>query len=444
MAEPVGIRSSDRRRLRGSLGPDIARLQEAMRSATAALNLVPSENRLSPLASLPLGSDLVNRYFFNDQLDPGFWQFRGGQEVATLETALTIGSLERLARADFVNVRPISGMSAMLLVLAALGGPPGGHVVTIDPATGGHYATSALARRLGLEVTTVPVRDGQVDLVELRRVVHPARTRVVYLDLQNARHELAVAPIVETIREVAPDTFLHVDCSHTLGLVLGGAHANPLDLGATSMGGSTHKTFPGPHKGAVFTRSGSVAQLLRETQMDLLSSHHLAQTISLGFAAAEFLHFGQGYARQVVRNARALGQRLHDAGFDVILDGDGHVTSTHQVWVRIGSPTETDAFCEALYSRGVRANVQVDLPGVAGPILRLGVNEMTFRGGRDDAIATTAALFEQVLHPAAAAPTLTADDVTAALDRPFHLTAEELRSTTDGLSIAANLSGAAR
>ncbi|OSC72199.1 hypothetical protein B5181_04260 [Streptomyces sp. 4F] len=363
----------------------LAGFRRCENAAAESVNLVPSENRLSPLARLPLRSDFYNRYFFNDGLDPDFWQFRGGQQVAELETELAVHNLAQLSGASHVNVRPISGMSAMMIAMAGLAGPPGGTVVSIDSASGGHYATEDVARRLGFRSRCVPVVRGSVDTALLTRFLSEDQPRLVYLDFQNCRWELDVAAVSALVREHSPDTLLHVDCSHTLGLVLGGAMANPLDHGADSMGGSTHKTFPGPHKGVLMTRSDTVRDRLRDAQFRMVSSHHFAETMALGFAAAEFAHFGRAYARQVIANARFLGKSLHEAGFDVVTD-DGHITETHQLWVRIGDAAATTAFSQRLFEQGIRVNVQVDLPGVPGPALRLGVNELTFVGGGPEAL----------------------------------------------------------
>lgn len=367
-------------------------VRNGQRRAEVAVNLVPSENRLSPLAMLPLGTDFHNRYFFNQTFDPGFWQFRGGQSVADLETIATT-YLSQLADASYVNTRPISGMSAMMLAMSGLGGEPGGTVVSIEAASGGHYATTSLVNRLGFVARTVAVSRGQVDLGQLEGLLATHQPELIYLDLQNSLHELAVRPVADAIDSSSPQTLLHVDCSHTMGLILGGALRNPLDDGADTMGGSTHKTFPGPHKGVLFTRSAELHERLVQAQMKMISSHHFAETLALGLAALEFSYFGSDYANQVVRNARLLSELLAADGFEVAIDKDGHSTDTHQVWVKIGGVRQTDSFSQALYEHGIRANIQVDLPGKPGPMLRLGVNELTFLGAREPAIQLLATEF---------------------------------------------------
>lgn len=370
----------------------VGAIRAGQRRAEVAVNLVPSENRLSPLAMLPLSTDFYNRYFFNQNFDPGFWQFRGGQDVAEVEAAAGT-YLSQLACADHVNTRPISGMSAMMMAMSGLGGEPGGTVVSIDAGSGGHYATADMANRLGFVALTVPATRGQVDLEHLGRLLAEHQPELVYLDLQNSRHELAVRPVANAIASSSPRTLLHVDCSHTLGLVLGGALHNPLDEGADTMGGSTHKTFPGPHKGVLFTRSAELHEQLVHAQMKMLSSHHFAETLALGLAAFEFCHFGPDYASQVVGNARLLSELLAADGFEVAMDEGGHRTDTHQVWVRIGGAEQTESFSQAMYDQGIRVNIQVDLPGMRGAVLRLGVNELTFLGAREPAIQALATEF---------------------------------------------------
>ena len=397
----------------------LSQLTRAHAMSRSAINLVPSETRLSPLASVPLRSDFYNRYFFNESLDPTFWQFRGGQPVCHFETDVAIPSLRRLADADHVNLRPISGMSAMLVAMAGLGGQPGRTVVSISQRSGGHYATAMVAQRLGFESVTIPVERGVVDPACLRDALELHRPALVYLDLQNSRHVLDVAPVVAAIAKWSPETLLHVDCSHTLGLVLGHALPNPLDLGADTMGGSTHKTFPGPHKGVLFTRRTDLNERLHEAQFSLLSSHHFAETIALGLAAVEFEHFGAEYARRVISNAQVFEAALAAVGFDVVDDGDGP-TRTHQVWARAGDAEHTDVLAETLYHAGIRVNIQVDLPGADGPVLRLGVNEVTFEGAGPAAMELLANAFVCARDRQIGGLICRVSEIRAAMDRPCY------------------------
>lgn len=343
-----------------------------------------------------MGLDFYNRYFFNDDLAPEGWFYRGGEGVGDIQSRFGTAALSRLARAEHVNVRPISGMTAMLVILLGLGGPQGSTVVSVDPAHGGHYATAALIERIGRRSRVIGQHAGHIDLAALRDVLTTERVPLVYLDLQNTLHELDVREVVEVVHEYSPHTRVHVDCSHTLGLILGQAHANPLDAGADSMGGSTHKSFPGPQKGVLFTRDAQVAEELRAAQYHSISSHHFAGTLGLAIAAAEFEVFGRAYAAQVLKNAEVLGAALDQLGFEMIRE-DSVITRTHQLWLSIGTDQQVNDFSAALATAGIRANVLPEIPGAEGHLaMRLGVNEITFEGADEQSMAELAEIFALV------------------------------------------------
>lgn len=408
---------ADRLQIPPALAQAVALLATAVERSDQRINLVPSEARMSPLARRPLGTDLYFRYFFNEQADPLFWQFRGGQEIGHLERDLAVSALGRLAAAPHVNVRPLSGLSAMLLTISALGGPAGSTVICLDPDAGGHFATASVIRRLGRRPVAIGVRDGKVDRDGLAAALRAGDgASLVYLDLQNTLAELDVAVAAAVLAEHSPATHLHVDTSHTLGLVLGQAHANPLDAGADSFGGSTHKSFPGPQKGALFCRDTVIAKQFQEAQFDLISSHHFAETLALGLAAAEFEIFGEPYARQVVENAQALARSLREHGFEVAGCGS-ELTATHQVWISHGSLAAVTRLGDRLAAAGIAANVQDDLPGLRGAAFRLGVNETTFEGAGEDAMELIAAAFAQARDGAVR---ISAGEVRETFGAPFH------------------------
>ncbi|WP_406414799.1 hypothetical protein [Streptomyces sp. NBC_01614] len=370
------------------------RLRDGHNRSREALSLVPSENRLSPLAQLPLQLDFHNRYFFNEDHDPDFWQFRGGESIADIETDVAHSSLSALSDAPFVNLRPVSGLSAMIVAISGMGGDPGSTIVCIEPASGGHHASAGVIERFGFVPATVSVEAGAVDIDGLRKILSSQHVSLLYLDLANSLHLLDVGAVAACLAEHSPHTLLHIDASHTLGLILGGQAPNPLDLGATSFGGSTHKTFPGPHKGVLFTRLPHVRGLIKDAQRILVSSHHFAATLALGLAAREFQHFGPAYARQVVANAKRLGAELTERGFDVARCTDGF-TDNHMLWVDVGDHAATNKLAGALAEAGIRANVQTEneMPNVSGPVFRLGTNEVTFEGASETSMALIAEAF---------------------------------------------------
>jgi glycine hydroxymethyltransferase len=414
----------------GDLAWAVGRLRVAEEEAGRCINLVPSENRLSPLARLPFHLDCYSRYFFNDAFDEGRWEFSGSRTSASVETGLTIAALRRLGQAEHVNVRPLSGLSAMLVAVAGLGGEPGATVVSVAPAAGGHYATGRLVTRLGYRSRLVGaggVAAGGVDVEELRAVVAACRPSLVYLDVANTLRRLPVTEVVKAVREASPATLVHWDCSHSLGLVLAGVFENPLACGADSFGGSTHKTFPGPQKGVLATNSAEIAARLRDAQFFLISSHHFAATLSLGLALREFEHLaGARYGRTVLANAQTFAEALAERGFVVERVSPGSFTETHQVWVRSRDP---HGFNQRMYRAGIRANVQDNLPGI-GVGVRLGVNELTHLGARREHIVALADAMAAADAGEWRAAARQVRDIRGALEPPYEFPAQVVAEAT--------------
>ena len=350
--------------------------------ARDTINMVPSEACTSPLTRLPLLLDVYHRYFFNDRELPTDWHFRGSQGVAALETRLSIVLLQELAAASFVNVRPLSGLNGMTLIMSGLAGPPGSTVMCLALQQGGHYATPHIAKRLGLEPCFITGPDAHtIDYDGVCRTIELERPGLVYVDQSNCLFPIDVAELVAAVRSVAPDTLVHVDVSQLLGLVLGRQLPNPLELGADSFGGSTHKTFPGPQKAIFATNREDLAERVRSAQMFMISSHHFAASIALGIALLEFKECGGSeYARRVVENTRRLGAELAARGIDVEAQERGF-SAGHQLWLKTAS-SGVDAFeaSDRLYDSGLRVNAFPFLPGIREPCIRIGTNEATYHG----------------------------------------------------------------
>ncbi|WP_019061464.1 hypothetical protein [Streptomyces prunicolor] len=360
-------------------GLSVLRAHQARASRT--LSLIPAEGIMAPVTRLPLISDLYARYMFDEDPDPqaGEWRFPSAKDAAWLETGLTVPLLARLTGADHVNVRPLSGLHAMEMVITALGGPPGSTIACLAPAQGGHYATADVARRLGHQVAFLPgssMHELECDL--LPGFVAEHRPTLVYLDQCHALHPLDVTPLVKAVREASTNTLVHADISHTLGLVLGGALPNPLAAGADSLSASTHKSFPGPQKGIIATRYAAVARQIKAIQPQLVSNHHVAAVAALGMSLAAFADHAAPYAHTVVANAQMLGKELAHAGWDVVGAEFGY-TRTHQLWVASPGQTSAETAASRLYEAGLHVNWLTDLP-FDKPGLRLGLAEATWIG----------------------------------------------------------------
>ncbi|MFJ4774047.1 hypothetical protein ACIP88_33900 [Streptomyces uncialis] len=360
-------------------GLDVLRTHQERSRRT--LSLIPAENVMTPLARLPFLADLAARYMFDENADPaaGDWRFPAGKEAAWLETGLAVPLLRRLTGAAAVNVRPLSGLHAMQMVIAALGGPPGSTIACLAPGQGGHYATADVARQLGYTPLHLPGHGmHDLDTGTLAGFLSEHRPSLVYVDQCHALTGLDIAPLADAIKHGRLSTALHVDISHTLGLVLGGALPNPLTAGADSLSASTHKSFPGPQKGVIATRTAKTGARIAAIQPRMVSSHHFAAVAALGLSLAAFADHAGPYARAVTVNARRLGKELAHGGW-ALAGADFGYTRTHQLWVtRTHLATARDA-AGRLYEAGLHVNWLTDLP-VGEPALRLGLAEATWLG----------------------------------------------------------------
>ena len=357
-------------------------LKENEQQAKNVLNLVPSESFYSPLAKIPFLLDCYHRYFFNITRQPDKWDFRGSELLSIIETDVAIPLLKEFTKAAYVDVRPLSGMHAMLIVLAGMT-KIGDCVFCLSQNLGGHYATHPNAERFGLSVIDIVGPDPHtIDLDDLKHKARSFLPRLVYIDQCFGLFPFNIKEIVDVIRSVSPSTIIHVDASHWLGLIFGGALPNPLEEGADSFGGSTHKTFPGPHKGIFATNNPKLNKAIIDTQFVMTSNHNFAGVISLALCLLDFKeNGGRSYISRIVQNTKNLGACLSEKGLTVIGKNRGY-SSGHQLWVCteiLEIPAQLAS--DRLYNANIRVNCLPYIPGFEGrPALRLGLAETTYKG----------------------------------------------------------------
>lgn len=387
--------------------PELLRLVAAYHDTSRRrIHLVPSENPTSLAARLPLITDAAVRYCFGP--DPANPSWPGNEDLATIEHAAA-EDLRELFGARHVNLKPISGVNCMAVVLSALA-EPGATVLNIGEADGGHGSTRFIARRLGHAAVDIPYESARYAIDHDRLAALAAQTegpKVVYLDqfMCLFPHDLAAIRAA-----VGPDTVIHYDGSHALGLIAGGQFQDPLSEGADTLGGSTHKSFPGPHKGIVLTNSDQLAVRIDEHASHWVSHHHPGEVAALALTVAELRATGADYATRTVANAQHLGQALAERGLRVCAADQGF-TRSHQLWIDIAPTMEPTAASQSLLAAGIVVNA-IDVPYLpAGIGLRLGLQEVTRLGFEADALEDLATILERLLircePPPAVAPDVT-------------------------------------
>ncbi len=374
-----------------------------------SLPLIASENIPSPAVREAILSDFGNRYA---EGWTGERVYAGCKFIDQVEQ-LCIDLAKDLFRVDFADVRPISGVCANLVAyttfttpgdtMMALAIPAGGHISMGRKDFGG---TAGSVR--GLNVEYFPFDSDEMDIdVDL------TMKRLEKLSSEGKKPTLAmfggsVLLFPQPLKELAgffqaQGTRLCFDAAHVAGLVAGGQFQDPVHEGADAMTCSTHKTLPGPQGGLIISRAEHGEAIKKSTFPGNVSNHHLHHMAGKAVMFAEMKAFGKEYASQVVKNARALGQALHERGFKVLGEKRGF-TKSHQLVADItqfgdGKTIEKNLedaniiMNRNLLPYDIKAGRHFEAPGG----IRCGVSEVTRLGMKESDMVEVAELMRRVV-----------------------------------------------
>jgi len=358
--------------------------------------LIASENVTSKSVRNALNSDFMHRYA---EGWVGERVYAGCNYIDDLESEC-IRMMSELFGAKFVDVRPISGVVANLAVYTALTQPgdttmslsipSGGHITTGKKELGG---TAGAVHGLNVEYLPFDYKEMTIDVDAAKKKINELNnvTRIPECWLKLVVFGASVFLFPHPITEIADlvhsiDGKVSYDAAHVAGLIAGKKFQDPLREGADVMSMSTHKTFFGPQHGAIVSDGKYVNELKRAVFPGLVSNHHLNAVAGLAVACAEMKEFGESYAEQVIKNAKALGQALYERGFNVLAEHKGF-TQSHQLVVNVTKIGDGGTIEKQLEDAGIIVNRNLlpwDIkegrhfmhPGG----IRLGVSEVTRLG----------------------------------------------------------------
>ena len=371
------------------------------RHYATSLPMIASENILSPLVARAVSSDLHGRYA---EGLPGKRYYQGCDDFDTIES-LGIESAKRVFNSKFVNIQSISGTVSNIAALKALS-KPGQSITAVSTADGGHisHANMGAVGVRGLDLHTYPwdVERMEPDIDAAAKLIREIKPSVALFGQSVFLFPTPLEELSDAAHEVGASVMY--DAAHVLGLVAGGVFQDPLREGADVVTGSSHKTFPGPQGGFLISDSDDPKMHRRLNNAvfpGTCSSYHLHHVAGKAVALSEFEAFGKDYARDIVRNARALAESLAERGFDVLAEERGY-TASHQVLTRHGdkdSGAGRDA-AQMLEKAGIITNMNM-LPGDTKALspsgLRLGVPELTRVGMGADQMDQVAHFFQRAL-----------------------------------------------
>jgi len=287
------------------------------------IELIASENFTSRAVMQAQGSCLTNKYA---EGYPGR-RWYGGCEFVDAVEALAIARAKELFGADHANVQAHSGSQANMAVYFSVL-QPGDRILTMDLAHGGHLTHGHKANFSGklYEVHHYGVgRETEtIDYDALQRQAQEVKPKMITAGASAYPRTIDFP----RMREIADSVgaYLFVDMAHIAGLVAGGAHPSPVPH-AHFVTTTTHKSLRGPRAGLVMCRE----EFAKKVDSNIFPGIQGGPLMHVIAAKAVCLHEAlkpefQGYARQVVSNAKALAARLSMLGFRIVSGGtDNHV-----------------------------------------------------------------------------------------------------------------------
>jgi glycine hydroxymethyltransferase len=325
-----------------------------------------------------LGCDLTNRYTAPDKF------YMGTRYTDAIQTE-TENLAKQIFGAKYADVRPLSGHSADMILLAALANR-GDKIMVVGQEYGGYPGISeeGYPKVYGLQICKFPFdrRIFNIDVDESARTIQLERPKIVIFGASMFLFPHPVSALTDACHRAGAR--IAFDGSHVLGLIAGKQFQDPLREGASVLIGSTHKSFFGPQGGIIL--ANEYQEQLRATIFPrIVDNAHWNRVAALYVALSEMKRFGRRYASQVIRNSKALATALDQHGINLICKERGF-TKSHQTIVDITSQEEGVRLARKLEE----ANIIVD----SG--IRIGTSEETRRGMREPEMVRIAELIARV------------------------------------------------
>ena len=375
--------------------PEIARLvEEETDRQRHGLELIASENFVSPAVLEAMGSPLTNKYA---EGLPGK-RYYGGCEVVDQVEQLAIDRVKQLFGAEHANVQPHSGASANAAVFLAFL-KPGDTFLGMDLSQGGHLTHGSPVNFSGLLYKAVSyglTDDGLIDYDRMRALAREHRPKMIIAGYSAYSRVIDWQAFADVAHEVGA-VFL-VDMAHFAGLAAAGVYPSPVPY-ADVVTSTTHKTLRGPRGGIILCKAQHAKAVDKAMFPGMQGGplEHVIAAKAVAFHEALQPSFA-AYCRQVVENARVLAADLAARGYHIVSGG----TDNHLMLVDLRSKGLTGKVAEAVLDRaGITVNKNTVPRETQSPFvtsgIRIGTPAVTTRGMDAAAMHEVAACIDRVL-----------------------------------------------
>ncbi|MBH41500.1 MAG: serine hydroxymethyltransferase [Candidatus Magasanikbacteria bacterium] len=344
------------------------------------LEMIPSENFVSPAVLEALGSVVTNKYA---EGYPGKRYYGGCEHIDTIEQ-LAIDRAKQIFGAEHVNVQPLSGAPANIAAYFAVL-KPGDTILGMDLSHGGHlthgHPVTHMTQVFQFKRYKTNTK-GEIDIENLREMALAHKPKLILVGYSAYSREIAYEKIQAIADEVGAITM--ADIAHIAGLIAGGEMNNPVpifDIITTT----THKTLRGPRGGMIMCKEKFAKYIDKSVFPGLQGGPHENNIAAKAIAFKEALEPKfKDYAKQIKANAKALEKVFHANDYTLCFGG----TDNHLLLIDVTSKglTGKDAE-EALDKAGITVNKNMIPDDPRSPFnpsgIRLGTPALTTRGMKE-------------------------------------------------------------
>jgi glycine hydroxymethyltransferase len=373
---------------------ELIRQEKARQSGS--IRLIPSENYVSRAVMEASGSCLTNKY---SEGYPGK-RYYEGQQVTDLIEKMARQRAKKLFKADYANVQPYSGSVANWAAYLALV-KPGDTIMGLSLPHGGHlthgWKVSVTSRIFNSVQYTVSPDTGRLDYNQIEKLAKKHKPKIIISGATAYPREIDF----EIFGQIAKDVgAFHVsDIAHIAGLVVAGIHKSPIPY-ADIVSSTTHKTLRGPRGGMLLCKAEHAENIDRAVFPGLQGGPHMhtLTAIAVALAEADTPEFIL-YAKQIVKNAKALAKKLLEYGFNLSSGG----TDNHLILIDLRNKNVTGKkLAKALDRARIVTNYNttpLDPSHPANPTgLRIGTPAITTRGMKEEHAEQIASLINKVVE----------------------------------------------
>jgi glycine hydroxymethyltransferase len=369
--------------------------QEAARQS-GSIRLIPSENYVSKAVMLASASCLTNKYA---EGYPGR-RYYEGQQVTDLIERMARDRVKKIFKADHANVQPYSGSVANLAAYAALINP-GDTIMGMSLVHGGHlthgWKVSVTSKFYNSIPYPVDHETGRLDFDHIDDLAKKHRPNVIISGATAYPREIDFEKFGRIAKDVGA---YHIsDIAHIAGLVVAGIHKSPVPY-ADVVSTTSHKTLRGPRGGMLLCKAEHAEKVDKAVFPGLQGGPHMhtLTAIAVAMAEADTPEF-VSYAKQVVKNAKALANKLLEYGFNLVSGG----TDNHLILIDLrNKKIPGRKLAKALDRARIVTNYNT-VPGDPAPPsnpsgLRIGTPAITTRGMKEPEAEQVAAFINKVVE----------------------------------------------